>query len=335
MSKVFVLGGTGFLGYYTIKELLSKGYDVKTMALPPLPAEDLLPQEVSCTLGDINALKDEEIVDILSDCQGFIYAAGADERTVPQKPAMKFFYEANVLPTQRLARLAKLAGVKNFVLFGSYFAEFAERLPEYKLRSQAYPNMRLLQEQVAFAEGECGMTVTSLRLPYIFGTMPGRLPLWKVYVDQAREQTVFPALEGGTAMVTVEQVAEAAVGAMERGRHRTSYAISARNMKFQDFYQMIVDALGQQDTTQVPVVPYEQMKAIYEGLDAHAAAEGLEHGIHMAIASKLQTEDLYIDAAETVTALGIKDHDVLESIRETLRECVEGALRDEKMAKNS
>jgi len=323
MSKVFVLGGTGFLGYHTIKELLSKGYEVKTMALPPLPTEDLLPKEVYCTLGDINALEDEEIIGILSDCEGFIYAAGADERTVPQKPAMKFFYEANVLPTQRLARLARLAGVKKFVLFGSYFAEFTERLPEYDLRNQAYPNMRLLQEQIAFAEGEGGMTVTSLRLPYIFGTIPGRVPLWKVFVDQAREQPVFPALEGGTAMVTVEQVAEAAVGAMEKGIHRTSYPISAKNMKFQEFYQMIVDALGQQQSTQVPVVPYEQMKAVYENLDEHATRAGLEHGIHMVVSSKLQTENLYVDPTETMSVLGIKNHDVLESIRETLHKCVE------------
>lgn len=323
MSKVFVLGGTGFLGYHTIKELLSKGYEVKTMALPPLPTEDLLAKEVSCTLGDINALEDEEIIDILSDCEGFIYAAGADERTVPHKPAMKFFYEANVLPTQRLARLARLAGVKKFVLFGSYFAEFAERLPEYELRKQAYPNMRLLQEQVAFAEGEGGMTVTSLRLPYIFGTMPGRVPLWKVFLDQAKGQPVFPALEGGTAMVTVEQVAEAAVGAIEKGMHRTSYPISAKNMKFQEFYQMIVEALGQQQSTQVPVVPYEQMKAVYENLDEHATITGLEHGIHMVVSSKLQTEDLYVDPEETMLVLGIKNHDVLESIRETLCKCVE------------
>ncbi|MER2181417.1 MAG: NAD(P)-dependent oxidoreductase, partial [Desemzia incerta] len=174
MSKVFILGGTGFLGYYTVRELLSKGYEVKTMALPPMPTEDLLPAEVECSLGNINELSDEEIRNLLSDCEGFIYAAGVDERIVPQKPAMKFFYEANVLPTQRLARLAKEAGVKKFVVFGSYFAEFAERLPEYNLRSQAYPNNRLLQEQVACAEGEGSMTVTSLRLPYIFGTMPGR-----------------------------------------------------------------------------------------------------------------------------------------------------------------
>lgn len=135
MSKVFILGGTGFLGYYTVRELLSKGYEVKTMALPPMPTEDLLPAEVESSLGNINELSDDEIRDLLSDCEGFIYAAGADERIVPQKPAMKFFYEANVLPTQRLARLAKEAGVKKFVVFGSYFAEFAERLPEYNLRT--------------------------------------------------------------------------------------------------------------------------------------------------------------------------------------------------------
>ncbi|WP_243676756.1 hypothetical protein [Secundilactobacillus collinoides] len=39
------------------------------------------------------------------------------------------------------------------------------------------------------------MDVTVLRLPYIFGTMPGRLPLWKMFVDQIRDQPVYPALK--------------------------------------------------------------------------------------------------------------------------------------------
>ena len=322
MSKVFVLGGTGFLGYYTIKELLSKGYEVKTIALPPLPTDDLLPSEVECSLGNINDLTDEEIRELLKDCEGFIYAAGADERTTPQKPAMKFFYEANVLPTQRLARLAKEVGVKKFVVFGSYFAEVAERLPEYNLRNQAYPGTRLLQEQVAFAEGEGSMIVTSLRLPYIFGLMPGRMPLWSRFTDQIKGKPVFPALKGGTAMVTVEQVAEAAVGAMEKGKHRQTYAISALNMKFQDFYQMMVDALGQTESTQVPVVEYEQVRPMYEEMDRKADENGVEHGMHMAVMSKLQTEDLFIDPAETMSALGIKEHDVIQSIKETLEKCV-------------
>lgn len=322
MTKVFVLGGTGFLGFYTVKELLARGYEVKTVALPPMPSKDLLPQEVSCILGNINDFTDIEIENLLSDCDGVIYAAGADERTVPQKPAMKFFYEANVLPTQRLARLAKKAGVKKFVVFGSYFAEFAERLPEYGLKNQAYPNMRLLQEQIAFSEGEGNMVVTSLRLPYIFGTMPGRMPLWKMFVDQARNQSVFPALQGGTAMVTVEQVAEAAVGAMENGKHRGTYAISSKNMKYQEFYQMIVEALGQSGTTKVPVLPYDQLEPTYKKIDDNANQNGLEHGIHMTVSSKIQTADLYLDPNDTKGILGIKDHDVVESIKQTLKKCI-------------
>ena len=31
-NKVFVLGGTGFLGYHTIKELLHNGIKVKTLS---------------------------------------------------------------------------------------------------------------------------------------------------------------------------------------------------------------------------------------------------------------------------------------------------------------
>ncbi|MDN6627046.1 MAG: NAD-dependent epimerase/dehydratase family protein [Pisciglobus halotolerans] len=323
MAKVFILGGTGFLGYYTVKELLRKGYQVKTIALPPMPADNLLPDEVEYSLGNINELSDHDVREMLKDCESFIYAAGADERVLPPAPAMKFFYEANVLPTQRLARLAKEAGVKNFVLFGSYFAEMAERFPEHNLRAQAYPNTRLLQEQIAFAEGEGGMVVTSLRLPYIFGTMPGRMPLWKMFVDKMRDQAVFPSLKGGTAMVTVEQVAEAAVGAMENGQHRHTYAISAKNMKFQEFYQLMAEALGQSETTQIPIIEYDKVKPMYEEMDKDAAARGVEHGIHMAVMSKMQTENLYVDPSDTMPVLGIKEHNVIDSIKQTLSKCVE------------
>ena len=78
---------------------------------------------------------------------------------------------------------------------------------------------RLLQEQVAFAEGDGAMDVTSLRLPYIFGQIPGRMPLWKMFSDQIKQTEVFPVHpEGRTAAVTTKQVAQAAVGAAEQGK---------------------------------------------------------------------------------------------------------------------
>ena len=316
-KKILVLGGTGLLGYHTTLELLDKGYDVVSVSLPPMPVDDLWEgHNVENHLFDINDKTDEEILDLLDGVYGVMYAIGADERVVPDAPSFTFFYEANVRPTQRLARLSRQAGVERFVVYGSYFSEFTERWPEENLIEHGYPATRLLQEQIAFAEGEGAMVVNSLRLPYIFGTMPGRMPLWKMFTDQVKGQATFPSLQGGTTMVTVKQVAQAARGALEQGEHRKTYALGGINMKYQEFYQMMVDALGQ--NTQVPVVPLETMMPIYEGLDAQAKAEGKEHGIHLAKGAQMNNRDLYIDPKPVMEALGYEEDDVVASIKETL-----------------
>lgn len=324
MKKVLVLGGTGFLGYHTVEELLRRGYEVKSLSLPPMPAINLFSSDkVENMLADVNALSDEEILKILEDVDGLIYAIGADERVLPDAPAFSFFYEANVLPTQRLARLSAKAGLESFVVFGSYFAEFAEKMPDLELKKQGYPATRLLQEQVAFAEGEGKMRVTSLRLPYIFGNMPGRMPLWKMFSEQMKGKEVYPVLSGGTAMVTVKQVAQAAVGALEKGKHRHTYAISGINMKHKEFMDMMVEALGQKETTQIPILPLDTMMPNYEAMDQEAEKQGKEHGIHMVVSAQLNDRDLFIYPQETMDALAYEEDDVYGEIVKTLKICAE------------
>lgn len=317
-KKVLVLGGTGLLGFATVKELLAHDYEVISVSLPPMPVDDLFEgMDVENHLFDVNEKTDEEMLNLLEGVHGVMYAIGADERIVPDAPSFTFFYEANVRPTQRLARLARKAGVKRFVVYGSYFSEFAEIWPEMNLKQEGYPATRLLQEQIAFAEGEGAMVVNSLRLPYIFGTMPGRMPLWKMFTDQIKGQDVFPALPGGTAMVTIKQVAQAARGAMEQGEHRKTYALGGINMKYETYYKMMVEALGQE--TQVPVVPLETMLPTYEALDKQAKDAGKEHGIHLALGAKMNNRDLYLDKEGPMKELGYEDDDVVASIKETLK----------------
>lgn len=323
-QKILVLGGTGLLGYSTVAQLVPAGYEVVSLALPPMPTEDLFApfgDAVTSHLGDVTTMSDEELLTLLDGVHGVMYAIGADERTVPPAPASRSFYEANVLPTQRMAALARRAGVAKFVVYGSYFAEFAERMPELGLAEQGYPRMRLLQEQVAFAEGDGVMDVTSLRLPYIFGTMPGRMPLWRMFVDQIVGKDVFPAHPGGvTAAVTTRQVGQAAVGAMERGEHRHTYALGGYNLSHQEFYKRIVAALGQQ--TQVPLVPFEAIEPTLRQADEQAAANGLEHGIHMVLAGRARALDLGLDPEPVRAELGYGEDDVLAAIDETLAACI-------------
>lgn len=322
MKKVFVLGGTGFLGYHTIKQLLHKGYEVAEISLPPMPANHLFPSEVKSYQGDLTSYTDEQILALLSGVYAFVYAAGADERTVPPAPASAFFYQANVLPTQRMARLAKQAGVKKFVIFNSYFSHWAEQWTDLKLnKEQAYPRTRLLQEELAMLEGAGQMDVMSLRLPYIFGTMPGRTPLWTMFLDRVKDQDIVYAPAGGTAVVTVQQVAEAAVGAIEHGQHEGRYAIGNTNMKHKEFYQHIANAL-QQPHTKIVTVPLEILQPTMKQLDEQTASIGKEHGIHLEITAEIQDRDAFIDPAQTMAVLRYEEADVITSLMETLEACV-------------
>lgn len=321
-KKVLVLGGTGLLGHATIVELLKRDYEVVSLALPPMPVDDLFTRlggRVESVLADVTTLSDDEVSDLLQGCHGVMYAAGADERITPAAPATKFFYEVNVLPTQRLARLAVTAGVEHFVVYGSYFAEFAERLPETGLRDEPYPLTRLLQEQMAFCEGEGAMVANSLRLPYIFGTMPGRMPLWKMFSDQLNATDVFPVQESGiTASITARQVGEAAVGAMERGVHRGTYAISSHNLRLADLYRIMLGRLGRSDKVHLPDVPVEQIEPAMAALDHEAAEQGVQHAISMQMGARLRSLDLGIDPAETQSLLGFGDDDVVAAIHDTM-----------------
>lgn len=323
--KVLVLGGTGLLGHATIDVLIDRGYDVTSIALPPMPAEDLFEpygDRVVSHLGDVTEMDDDEVLALLEGHHAVMYAIGADERVTPPAPSSRFFYEANVLPTQRLAALARRAGVAKFVVYGSYFAHFAEAMPELELMTEGYPLMRLLQEQVAFAEGDGAMVVTSLRLPYIFGTMPGRMPLWKMFMDQLRSREQFPAHpEGVTAAVTTRQVGQAAVGAMERGEHRGTYPISGYALRHEDFYRTMVELMEIQTAiVPVPVVALEQAM---RQVDEACAQQGVEHGISMVKADRIRGRDLSVDPALTQEALGFEDDDVPAAIEETIRYILE------------
>lgn len=323
MDSVLVIGGTGLLGYHTTLELLRRGYTVTSLSLPPMPVEDLFPAEVENLLADVSALSDAELAEILAGRHAVVYAAGADERVIPDAPSAHFFYEANVRPVQRVARLARAAGVEKFVLFNSYTAEFAEQWPDLGYRTRnGYPRTRLAQEEIAYLEGDGAMDVMSLRLPYIFGTMPGRTPLWQMFIDLIRAQPGFVGVgAGSTSSVTVEQVAQATVGAIEHGEHGGRYPINGYNLTYLEFHRTICELIGR-DPDEVGVVPLEVLLPVVAQHDAAAAAAGKEHGIHVSDSTRFNARNAVSDPALTQPVLRYADADVPAAIVETIQACL-------------
>ena len=84
--KVFMIGGTGLLGSEAAKELISRGHEVRSIALPPLPSGAVLPPEMKIDYGNYLEMTDDALRAYLTGCDGFVFAAGVDERVEGPAP---------------------------------------------------------------------------------------------------------------------------------------------------------------------------------------------------------------------------------------------------------
>jgi len=317
--KVLVIGATGFLGWHTTLKLLARGHQVSALARPPLPTEGLLPADVKITLTDMETLPDAELLAHLQGQDGLIFAAGVDDRVTPARPAYPFFYKGNVVATERLMRLAVQAGVKHAVIFSSYFLEFERRWPELRLAEQhPYIRSRVEQEKAALAAAGDQMAVNFLLLPYIFGSMPGREPLWKplvAYLNSWLPWVFYPA--GGSAMVSVEEVSDAAVMALERGEAGARYPVCAENLSWQEFLQRLGKILGK--TKPIITLPKALVKLGACCVRLMHRLQGRESGLDLVPFVELQTRLAFLDPDYSIRALGYAHTDLEPDFVKTVR----------------
>lgn len=319
--KTFVIGSTGFLGYYTVLELLRRGHQVDSLSLTPTPEQVEFPAQAGLNLADLNALTDEEILAKLSGIEGLIFAAGVDDRSLPPRPAYPFFHKYNVEATQRLVRLARIAGVRRVVVFSSYFVYFARQWQDLKL-GQKHPYIRSRLAQIEVAKQEAGdeMVVNFLLLPYIFGVLPGKMPLWKPlvdYVDSKLPWVFYPA--GGTAMVTVEEVARAAVAALERGETGMEYPIVSHNLSWVEFIGGIQKHLGKPKP--VITIPNWMVRAGAYLLELNFLRQGKQSGLDAPSFVEVQTRETFMDPDYSADLLGYEHGDFDRALRDTVEAC--------------
>lgn len=321
--NVFMIGGTGLLGCEAAKCLIEKGHSVTSVALPPLPEGAPIPEEMDIIFGDINKKSDEEILDMLEGKDVFIYAAGVDERVEFPAPVMDYYYKFNIAPLKRIFPLCKKAGVKRAVVLGSYFSYLSKKRPDMKLTERnPYFKSRIEQEEVCESFCDDSFSAAVLELPYIFGTQPGRKPVWTILIEQIAFMdkwpfTMYPG--GGTAMLTCRQVGQVIAGAAEKQKAGfEAIPIGMYNLKWDKFLSIVYEARGMGRNRKIVSVAPWMMKMGMFKVAADYKKRKIDSGMDPFNLPDIMDIDLFINNTYA-KELGATEDDIEAAIKDSIK----------------
>ena len=329
VKKVFIAGGTGFLGYFSALQFLNKGITVSTIALDEnINENDWFPKEIDLSYGDLFAMSEDEIFERLADknFDTFVYGLGPDDRMTPVAPAYDFFYERLVAQCAKICNAAKRAGIRRCIIMNSYFSHF-DRIWNGKL-SANHPYIKCRREQaktiIELGEEDI-FDVMIIELPYIFGEMPGRSPIWKdVFVERFKKMPAILFPGGGTTAIHVTGVAECIVAAAFNGEHGKSYLPASENIKFKSMIKYMMASAGfPKKFIRIPAcVGYLAGVSLISKEKKH----GRESGLHLAkIMTDILSKDLFADCEKTKIELNYDElgfnggENVWTGIKEAMR----------------
>lgn len=341
--KVFLVGGTGLLGASASNLLIERGHEVVAVALPPKPDGAPISEKIQLKYCDVNKISDEEVEKLMAGCDAFIFASGIDERVECPHPVYEWYEKYNIKPLERLMPIAKSQGIKKAVVLGSYFSMldkeeygYTRAIPKGVKERNPYIRARVRQEEVVKSFVDDNFDAAVLELPYIFGTQPGRQPVWTVLIEQIAGMdklpfTMYP--KGGTAMLTVRQVAQSIVGAAEKlgEEFKGFYAwpIGVYNKTWRDFLKIVYDARGISKNRRIMSVPAWMMKMGMKGVIKEYNEKGIEPGLDVYYLPYIMNLNLFIDPKYAL-ALGVTEDDINAAIFDSIHvsvACYKGEVK--------
>lgn len=232
--KVFLTGGTGFVGSHVARELIRRGASLRLLVRSSSSLQNIEGLSLETVQGDL--LHPESLRSGMRDCEAVVHVA-ADYRlwvTDPQR-----LYAANVAGTRELLRIAREEGVRRVVYTSSVatmgFRSDGSIVDEETPVSLAdmvghYKRSKFLAEQEAVAAAGDGQQVIILNPTTPIGSNDIKpTPTGQIVVDFLNKK--FPAyVDTGLNLVDVEQVAKAHACALTQGRSGERYILGGENL---------------------------------------------------------------------------------------------------------
>jgi dihydroflavonol-4-reductase len=248
--KVFVTGGTGFIGGEVVRQLRERGDEVVCLVRSPAKAEKLSAlgcQLVSGDLGDETAIRNG-----VEGCEAVVHAAAMYEVGIPasQHPAM---WEANVAGTERVmnaaleAKVPKVVYVSTVGAFGNTNRRVVDESYEHpgKEFTSYYEETKLEAHRVVkrmTAERELPAIIVQPGGVYGPGDTSQVADLLEQFLDGKLPLLPFPEL--GICLTHVEDIAAGILLALDKGKLGETYVLSGPVVTMRDAVETVAAISG-------------------------------------------------------------------------------------------
>ena len=222
--RVLVTGGTGFVGAHLVTTLLQRGDSCRLLVRDREKAARHFLEEVDLVEGDLTA--PSTLTGLAEGITHVVHLAAQGHVSAVSEQAYRDFYEVNVQGTINLMEACLGAGIKRFIHFSSTAAMglLHKEGPVSELDTPVpvtpYQRSKLESEKAALRTGnELDIPIVILRPCMVYGKGGGDGEFFKI--ARLMRRGLFPKVGRGrnlTPLVHVQDVVQAAVAALERGR---------------------------------------------------------------------------------------------------------------------
>jgi dihydroflavonol-4-reductase len=268
---VCVTGGTGFLGFQLVRQLLDAGARVTVLALPPAPTHPLFRLAgVAAAFGDITDL--ETVRRAVRGCEVVFHAAG---NIAAWGPALERMHTVHRVGTQNVLNAAspgaRIVHTSSIVTIGaSRHGQAVDEDTPYNLDHLNVDYMRCKRatEELALAAAAKGRDVVVVNPGYLIGpedhekSVMGRLctRFWKGRLPFAPP--------GGFNLVDVRDAAAGHLRAAQLGRAGRRYILGGENHSFRALLALLAEAAqcAPRAVPRLPLWSYALMACCAEGV---------------------------------------------------------------------
>jgi nucleoside-diphosphate-sugar epimerase len=264
--KVFLTGGTGFIGGHVARQLRDRGDDVRALVRSPEKSAGLT--QLGCELVSGTLADKEAIRAGMAGCDAAIHGAAMYEVGIPESEH-RAMYEANVIGTENALRAALEAGVGR-VVYISTVGAFGNTKGQVVDEAYQHPGSGFTsyyEETKVEAHRVARRLILEEGLPGII-VQPGGVygpddhsalgRQMNQFLDGRMPMIAFPDL--GMNMVHVDDVAAGVLLALERGKVGESYVLGGQITTMRE----LIDTLARVSGRKAPkrTLPTSLMKAM-------------------------------------------------------------------------